>query len=303
LIPFADADVERRSFPVVNVVLIGLNALVFLYELQLSGLALLGGGGDLDVTGFFLKWGFISNELTQGVACTHQWLAINPLRVQEFCPQLPAEFLTSPESKLPVFGPVGGFFLQNIDSPLPTWGTLVSYMFIHGGFFHFAGNMAFLWVLGDNIENRLGHVKYLLFFLVTGVAAALSQMAIDPHSQSPLIGASGAVSGVVGAYLLLYPYNRIRALVIFYFITVVEVRALILLGLWSLWQLIQALFSLGLSNAVNVAFFAHVGGVLAGVVIIAVYKLLTRQPIWPSRQRDQRRQPWDYWYRAGRGPD
>tara|TARA_B100000315_G_scaffold240080_1_gene259549 strand:- start:316 stop:1110 length:795 start_codon:yes stop_codon:yes gene_type:complete len=264
LIPFADADVERRSFPVVNVVLIGLSALVFLYELQLGGLGLLGGSSDLDITVFFLKWGFIPEELTGG-------RSFADLR--------------------------GSFTVVDIETPLPTWTTLFTYMFIHGGFLHFAGNMAFLWVLGDNIENRLGHVKYLLFYLVTGVAAAFSQLAIDPHSQAPLIGASGAISGVVGAYLLLYPYNRIKALIIFYFITVIEVRALILLGLWSLWQLIQALFSLGQSSAVSVAFFAHVGGLLSGAAIIAVYKLLTRQPIWPSRQR---RQPWDYWYRTGR---
>ncbi len=267
MIPFADADVERRSFPVVNVVLLGLNALVFLYELLLGGLGLLGGGGDLDISVFFFKWGFIPEELTAD----------------------------RPFDTLQV-----NFATIDIKTPLPTWATVFSYMFIHGGFFHFAGNMAFLWVLGDNIENRLGHVKYLLFYLATGVVAALSQMVVDPHSQAPLIGASGAVSGVVGAYLLLYPYNRIKALIIFYFITVIELRALLLLGLWSLWQLIQALFSLGLSNAVSVAFFAHVGGVAAGAVIIAVYKLLTHQPIWPPRR--QRREPWDYWYRTGRGP-
>lgn len=300
MIPFADAEVERRLFPVVNVALIGLNALVFLYELQLGGLGLLGGGGGPDISAFFFKLGFIPEELTQGQACIY-WYLGPVLSGQDYsCIEITRSLRDTVVPDLAVIPLAGGGVLQNVESPLPTWTTLFSYMFIHGGFFHFAGNMAFLWVLGDNIENRLGHVKYLLFYLVTGLAAALTQMAMDPHSQSPLIGASGAVSGVVGAYLLLYPYNRIKALIIFYFITVLELRALILLGLWSLWQLIQALFSLGLSSSVNVAFFAHVGGVLAGVVIIAVYKLLTRQPIWPSRQR---RQPWDYWYRTGQGPD
>ena len=303
MIPFADADVERRSRPVVNLVLIGLNALVFLYELQIGGLSLLDGGGGSDISAFFFKLGFIPDELARGQACIYRYLGPVLPGIDGSCVEITRSLINTVVPDLAVIPLMDGGVLQNIESPLPTWTTLFSYMFVHGGFFHFAGNMAFLWVLGDNIENRLGHVKYLLFYLVTGVSAALSQLAIDPHSQASLIGASGAVSGVVGAYLLLYPYNRIKTLIVFYFITVIELRALYLLGIWSLWQLIQALFSLGLSSDVNVAFFAHVGGVLTGVAIIAVYKLLTRQPIWPSRQHHQQRQPWDYWYRTGRGPD
>ena len=250
MIPFSDADVRHRSFPVVNVLLIALNALVFLYEIAIGGFGLLTGGGSLDAHIFFLKWGFIPEELTRGEPFTQVSL---------------------------------GFTAQNIETPVPTWATIISSMFIHGGFMHFAGNMMFLWVFGDNIEDRLGHLKYLVFYLVAGFAAALAQLAIDPHSQVPLIGASGAVSGVLGAYLLLYPYNRVKVLVIFYLITVIRLPAMVLLGLWFLWQLVQGVGSLGLSNAVNVAFFAHVGGFLAGAGIMVVYKLLTGQPIWPSR--------------------
>ena len=118
-------------------------------------------------------------------------------------------------------------------------------MFIHGGLLHFAGNMMFLWVFGDNIEDRLGHVKYLFFYLLAGVAAALSQLAVDPHSAAPMVGASGAVSGVMGAYLLLYPYNRVKALVVFYFITVVQLPAMYFLGFWFLLQVINGLGALG----------------------------------------------------------
>ena len=116
------------------------------------------------------------------------------------------------------------------------------------------------------------------------MAAALSQLAIDFHSQAPLIGASGAISGVMGAYLVLYPYNRIKALVVFYFITVVQLAAVWLLGLWFVWQLIQGLGSLGISEEVSVAFFAHIGGFVAGVVLIAVYLSLTGQRVWPPRR-------------------
>ena len=294
MIPFSDSDIRHRSFPVVNVLFIGVNVLVFLYELQLGGLGLLQGGGDLDIVAFFAKWGFIPNELTQGVACTHQVLGL------ERCPELPAEFLARPEANLPVFNLPGGFILLNIDTPLPTWTTIFSSMFIHGGFFHFAGNMMFLWVFGDNVEDWLGHFKYLVFYLLAGIAATLSQLAIDPNSLTPMIGASGAISGVMGAYMLLYPFNRINTLIIFYFLTVMRLPAVGLLGLWFLWQLIQGVGSLAISNEVSVAFFAHVGGFVAGAIMVAALKLVTGQPVWPSRQG---RQPWDYWYRTRRGPD
>ena len=268
MIPISDADVQRRAFPVVNVTLIAINALVFLYELSLGGGGLLwGGGGGLDITVFFLKWGFIPDELSRGI---------------------PFEILPT------LSGPV------DITSALPTWATIFSSMFIHGGLVHFAGNMMFLWVFGDNIEGRLGHVKYLLFYVGTGAVATLSHFAVDPNSQAPLVGASGAIAGIMGAYLLLYPFNRIRALVIFFFITVIELQAMVFLGIWFLLQVINSLGAFGLAAGVNVAFMAHVGGFVAGVVLIAAYKLVIREPVWPSRHR---RNPWDYWYRAGRGPD
>ena len=268
MIPYSDADVQRRSFPIVNVLLIGLSTLVFLYELRLGGLGLLwGGGGDADILRFFFKWGFIPDELSSGES----------------------------------FKRLGvGFSTLDIESSVPTWATIFSSMFIHGGLFHFAGNMMFLWVFGDNIEDRLGHLKYLAFYLLTGVVATLSHLAIDPHSQAPLVGASGAIAGVMGAYLLLYPYNRIRALVIFFIITVIEIQALIFLGIWFFLQILNSIGALGLAAGVNVAFMAHVGGFLCGAVIIGGYKLLTGQSIWPSRHG---RQPWDYWYRTRRGPD
>ena len=278
MIPFSDSDVQHRSFPLVTLLLIALNTVVFLYELQLGGFGLLRGGGDLDISAFFAKWGFIPNELSQGVACTHQVLGLDR------CPQLSAEFLARPEAKLPVVNLAGGFVLLNIDTPLPTWTTIFSSMFIHGGFFHFAGNMMFLWVFGDNVEDWLGRFKYLVFYVLAGIAATLSQWAIGPNSLTPLIGASGAISGVMGAYMLLYPFNRINTLIIFYLLTVVRLPAVGLLGLWFVWQLVQGVGSLAISNQVSVAFFAHLGGFVAGAVMVGALKLVARQPIWPSRR-------------------
>ena len=267
MIPFSDASVRSQTFPYVNAALIGISVLVFLYEMTLGGLGILTGGGGLDLNIFFFKWGFIAQELTSG----------------------------QPFDGLPV-----GFQTVNIETPVPTVFTIFTSMFIHGGFMHLAGNMAFLWVFGDNIEDRLGHVKYLVFYLVAGVGATLSQWAINPDSQVPLVGASGAISGVLGAYLMFYPFNRIKALIIFYLITVIEMRAMWLLGAWFVWQLIQGSLSFGLSGSVSVAFFAHIGGFVAGVVLAGIYKLAVGEPVIPRRSR---RNPWDNWYQAGRPRD
>jgi membrane associated rhomboid family serine protease len=288
LFPYSDADVTHESFPVVNVALIGLNVLVFLYELGLGGLGLLGGGGDLDVAAFFHRWGFIPFELTTGQVCTH--LALGNDLCLDLRGALPESLIN--ESRL--FSTDGQIVL-NIDTPLPTWATIFSSMFLHGGFFHLGGNMMFLWVFGDNLEDRLGHVKYLLFYLVAGVGAALAQLAVDPTSQTPLVGASGAISGVMGAYMLLFPFNRIKTLIVMFLITAIEIPAAWLLGLWFAWQLVQGLMSLGVSQSVDIAFFAHVGGFVSGVAIMAVYKLATGQPVLPRRVRQQ---PWDTWYRT-----
>ena len=115
--------------------------------------------------------------------------------------------------------------------------------------------------------------------------ATLAHFAIDPSSETPLVGASGTISGVLGAYLVLYPFNRVKALVVLYIITVIEVRAVILLGLWFGWQLFQGLISLGLSSQVNVAFFAHIGGFAAGSLIMAALKMASGEPLKPVNPR------------------
>jgi membrane associated rhomboid family serine protease len=142
-------------------------------------------------------------------------------------------------------------------------------MFLHGGWVHILGNMLYLWIFGNNVEDRLGRIPFLLFYFVGGVAAAVTQIEIDPTSSAPLVGASGAIAAALGAYLVLYPGARILSLVFLgFFYQLIEVPALVVLGFWFILQLIDGLGSLGGSNAQGgVAFFAHVGGFVLGVIV------------------------------------
>jgi membrane associated rhomboid family serine protease len=142
-------------------------------------------------------------------------------------------------------------------------------MFLHADIYHIAGNMIFLWIFGNNIEDRLGRLPFLLFYLGGGVAAALAQVLIDPTSTAPMVGASGAIAAVLGAYVVLYPRARILALVfLVFFYQLIEVPAIIVLGLFFVLNLIDGLNSLGQPPAQGgVAFFAHIGGFIAGVVV------------------------------------
>lgn len=147
----------------------------------------------------------------------------------------------------------------------PPFLTLFSSMFLHGGFLHLSGNMLYLWIFGNNIEDTLGHLRFLVFYLLAGLAAALLQVLSDPQSTTPMIGASGAVAGVLGAYLLLFPHARIlTAMFIFFFIRLIRVPALLILGFWFFMQL------LGVASGAEtgVAFFAHIGGFLAGLAMV-----------------------------------
>ena len=152
--------------------------------------------------------------------------------------------------------------------------TLFTSMFLHGGIMHLLGNMLFLFVFGDNIEDAMGHISYLLFYLLTGLAAVGLQIAFDPSSTIPVIGASGAISGVMGAYIVLFPHGRIRAIVVFGVIgQVILVPAWIMIGIWFLLQLFSGVMSLGVGgNAGGVAFWAHVGGFIAGAILVFLFR-------------------------------
>jgi len=152
--------------------------------------------------------------------------------------------------------------------PIPAPLTMLTSMFVHGGFMHLAGNMLYLWVFGDNIEDTLGHVNYLFFYLACGLGAAIAQVLIEPGSAIPMVGASGAIAGVLGAYLVLHPQAQVLTFVfLVVFIRVMYIPAAVLLGIWFAIQL----FSAFTGGGGGVAWYAHIGGFLVGVLLVGVF--------------------------------
>jgi membrane associated rhomboid family serine protease len=166
-------------------------------------------------------------------------------------------------------------------------GSLLTSMFLHGGWMHMIGNMWFLWVFGNNIEDSMGHVRFAMFYLITGLVAAGSHVLTAMDSSVPMVGASGAISGVMGAYIVLYPHVRVHTLIIFFFfIRVITLPAFALLGLWFALQLFSGTLA-GRGTGGGVAFWAHVGGFVAGMALIFPFrdrKLLARHPYHGLRQ-------------------
>ncbi len=171
--------------------------------------------------------------------------------------------------------------------------TITASMFLHGSLMHIGSNMLYLFIFGDNIEDRLGHGKYLIFYLLCGLAATFAHAVFSPSSRIPAIGASGAIAGVLGAYLVLFPHARVMTLIpIFFFITVRELPAIIILGLWFVLQLFSGVGSLGVTDAQDmggIAYFAHIGGFVAGMILIALFGGFRR-----AVRRKEPEYPW--WY-------
>lgn len=163
--------------------------------------------------------------------------------------------------------------------------TIFTSLFLHGGWFHVIGNLLYLRVFGDNVEDRFGHLPYLLFYLASGAAGTLAHFLVDPGAPAPLVGASGAIAGVLGAYIVLFPAARIVTLFpIFIFLTFIEVPAVLFLGIWAVTQLLNGYMSLGGSGeGSGVAWFAHIGGFALGIVCGLLWKLLGRRPRRTSR--------------------
>ncbi len=212
-IPLKD-NVPSRSFPVVNILLIVINLVVFFYELSL--------GRFFDY--YILSYGVV-----------------------------PAQFAAQ------------GFTGEQMVR-------LTTAMFLHGGWFHVLSNMLYLWIFGDNVEDRMGHFKYLVFYLVSGYIATLAHIFYTPLSNTPLIGASGAIAGVLGAYLILFPRAKVLTLIfILVFIQIIPVPAVIFLGLWFVLQLLQGAAGLTQQAAPGVAFWAHIGGFVAGMLLVKLF--------------------------------
>jgi membrane associated rhomboid family serine protease len=183
--------------------------------------------------------------------------------------------LSLPREDLPVFlqqfGVVPAYFAP---------ATLISSMFLHGSWSHVLGNMWYLWIFGDNVEDRVGHGRFILFYLLCGIAAALGQVAVDPTSTLPTIGASGAIAGVMGAYFVLYPHSRVLTLIPWIFLQIVELPATVLLGFWFVMQLFSAgtIAMTTSSHGGGVAFAAHVVGFVVGMGGVFLFRKRERDP-------------------------
>ncbi|MBX6752814.1 MAG: rhomboid family intramembrane serine protease [Thermorudis peleae] len=235
MLPIRDDNSGRQSFPIVNVTLILINVLVFIYQLSLAAQS------PRKLEHFILAYGATPYELTHG---------------QDLAPHV-------------------GF---------PIYLTVITAMFLHSGWLHILGNMWYLWIFGDNVEDSMGHLRYLIFYLLGGIAAALTQTLAAPDSRVPMIGASGAISAVMGAYLVLYPGGLIRTLTFLGWIPLLfYVPALIWIGIWFVLQLFSGLASLGVETMATggVAYWAHIGGFIAGMILVWIF----RDPDRVRRQR------------------
>lgn len=172
-----------------------------------------------------------------------------------------------------LFGRAGYMEISAIQ-PLHPAVTLLTSMFLHGGLLHIAGNMLYLWIFGNNIEDTIGHIRFVIFYLLAGLAAAFSHAISSPGSAVPMVGASGAVAGVLGAYLLLYPRARVHTLVFLgFFVTTVRLPALIVIGFWAIIQVVSGLGSAIGGAQGGVAWFAHVGGFIFGIAAVKIFML------------------------------
>jgi membrane associated rhomboid family serine protease len=191
--------------------------------------------------------------------------------------------LAIPRDDLPVFLQLYGVVPADFSAP-----TLITSMFLHGSWMHVIGNMWWLWIFGDNVEDRLGHGRFIIFYLLCGIAAAVGQMAMEPSSTLPTIGASGAIAGVMGAYIVLYPHSRVLTLVpIFFYIEIIELPAVLLLGIWFVMQLFSAgavavTASTGGGGGGGVAFVAHVAGFIVGMVGVIVLRKRDQPDLWAA---------------------
>jgi membrane associated rhomboid family serine protease len=197
----------------------------------------------------------------------------------------------------------GGESLPPEVAVVPPWATILTSMFLHGSIMHIAGNMLFLWVFGNNVEDAMGHGRFIVFYLLSGLAAALTQGLSDTASEVPMIGASGAISGVLGAYLILHPRATVHCLLFLgIFITIVRLPAMLVLGLWFVLQLVSAALAPAGSEG-GVAFLAHIGGFITGAVLIPLFRshmavqwqVQTKQDQGPWQPRQGpwgRRGPW-----------
>lgn len=209
-------------------------------------------------------------------------LCLSVFLYQESLPQKPGEAFVFHYGAIPVmlFGQAS--FPEDTVAAIPASLTLLTSMFLHGGWMHLLGNMLYLWIFGNNIEDAMGHAKYIVFYILCGILAALAHAMTDPSSQIPMVGASGAISAILGAYLLLFP--RAHVLVLLPAIGMTRVAAGVVLGMWFVTQLVSGGMSVGAQGG-GVAFFAHIGGFIAGMALIGLFKRPDVPFFSPGRSR------------------
>lgn len=219
-------------------------------------------------------------RLTPIVTITFIASCVGVYLYQAGLPQAPGEIFAHQYGAIPalIFGHAA--LPDEVRVAFPASLTLITSMFLHGGWMHLLGNMLYLWIFGNNIEDAMGHAKFVVFYVLSGILAALSHALTDPSSPIPMVGASGAISAVLGAYLLLYP--RAHVLVLLPAIGMTRVPAGIVLGMWFVTQLISGGMSVGASGG-GVAFFAHIGGFIAGMMLIGLFKRRDVRFFAPSR--------------------
>jgi membrane associated rhomboid family serine protease len=261
LIPLKD-NIPTRSFPVLTVALIVMNVLAYLFIQH----GFLNSPTDSSV----VKYGLIPYELTHpGKEC--QLVSSNQIVVDSKGERVS----TACEGETyrvvdPNTGAEQPAKVTNPPSQPGVWVTMFTSLFMHGGLLHIAGNMLFLWIFGNNIEDSMQKWKFVIFYLAGGVVANLAQVAVSPDSMAPGVGASGAIAAVLGGYALLYPRARVvTAVILIFFITLLELPALVVLGAWFLLQVLDASFQP--LNGGGVAYFAHIGGFAFGLVLIKLF--------------------------------
>jgi membrane associated rhomboid family serine protease len=235
LFPIGDDNQGRLTTPFVVYIIIAINAVVFLVFQQATSTV---AGAE-----FTYAYSVVPYEITHNVDL------IAPVRMP------------------------GAGVIPQFPGPSPIWLTIFTSMFMHGGWMHILGNMLYLWIFGDNVEDNFGHGKFLIFYLVCGIAASFSQIFVDPNSAIPSLGASGAIAGVLGAYLIMFPKNRVRNLVFLGFLfTTIELPAVVVLGFWIVIQIFyQYTATFGHAQG-GVAYMAHIGGFATGLLLCFLFR-------------------------------
>ena len=241
MFPISDENERGHGPAFVTLAFIAINVLVFLF--------LQGAGASTEGAEFTYGYSAVPFEITRNVDLVED------------------ESITIDGQAVPIPQEPG---------PSPIWLTLFTSMFMHGGLLHLGGNMLFLWIFGDNVEHRVGHALYLVFYLVAGIIASFAQILVNTGSVIPTLGASGAISGVLGAYLVMFPTNRVT---VFLFRFLVPVPAIVAIGLWGVLQVVSGLAAPAETG--GVAYMAHIGGLVAGIAAGLLFRAIFREPRHP----------------------